>query len=57
MEVNKDKKEKDKVAGMLTGGCLLLGMGIGFFFGKLLAGLFIGLGVGVLAGAAYRVRN
>ncbi len=57
MEVSNNNKEKDKVAGMLTGGCLLLGMGIGFFFGKLLAGLFIGLGVGVLAGAAYRARN
>lgn len=58
MEVNhNDSKEKEKVSGMITGGCLLLGMGIGFFAGKLLAGLFIGLGIGVLAGAAYRVRN
>lgn len=57
MEVQDNSKEKDKVAGMITGGCLLLGMGVGFFIGKLLAGLFIGLGIGVLAGAAYRVRN
>ena len=57
MEANNNEKQNEKVAGLLTGGCLLLGMGVGFFIGKLVAGLFIGLGVGLLASAAYRVRN
>jgi len=61
METNNNEKQgekhNEKVSGLLTGGCLLLGMGVGFFVGKMLAGLFIGLGIGLLAAAAYRVRN
>ena len=36
---------------MLIGGGLLLGMGVGFFTEELVAGLFTGLGSGMLAAA------
>lgn len=56
METN-DKKEKDKVTGVLFVGCMFVGMGIGFVLHQMPAGLFIGMGVGFLASAAYRTRN
>ncbi len=57
MGTENNEKHNEKVTGLLIGGCLLLGMGVGFFIDKMVAGLFIGLGVGLLASAAYRVRN
>ncbi len=56
METN-DKKEKDKVTGVLFVGCMFIGMGIGILTKHMPAGLFIGMGVGFLASAAYRARN
>ncbi len=48
-----DREEKKSeipwdVAGPVVPGCLLLGMGIGFLIDELVAGLFIGLGVGII---------
>lgn len=40
-------KRKEALSTLVPGG-LLLGMGIGMFFGKAGAGLFIGLGVGLI---------
>ena len=40
--------KKDSPSGVLVPGGLLLGMGVGFLTGNLLAGLFIGLGGGLL---------
>ena len=52
--INNDNKEKNKIAGTVFVGCMFLGMGIGFFIGKLVAGMFIGMGVGFLASAGYK---
>jgi mannose/fructose/N-acetylgalactosamine-specific phosphotransferase system component IIC len=46
--MNKEKSNS-QLAGMVCGGCLFIGMGIGWAMGSLKAGLFIGLGVGLLA--------
>lgn len=40
--------KKDSPSGVLVPGGLLLGMGVGFLTGNLLAGLFIGLGSGLI---------
>ena len=42
-------QKHDGKAGVLFTGCLFLGMGIGMFFEKTIAGTLIGLGVGFLA--------
>lgn len=39
---------KDSPSGVLVPGGLLLGMGVGFLVNNLLAGLFIGLGGGLI---------
>lgn len=45
------EKEKSisQLGGMICGGCLFIGMGIGWAMGSLKVGLFIGLGVGLVA--------
>ena len=43
------EKSPSQLAGMICGGCMLIGMGIGWAMGNLKAGLFIGLGAGLLA--------
>ncbi|MCA9342808.1 hypothetical protein KC950_02220 [Candidatus Saccharibacteria bacterium] len=40
--------KKDSPSGVLVPGGLLLGMGIGFLTDNLIAGLFIGLGSGLI---------
>ena len=47
----KDKNGKNKVTagGLMIPGGLFLGMGIGWAFGYMVPGLFIGLGAGFLA--------
>lgn len=54
---NDNGGEKNKIAGALFVGCLFIGMGIGFFLGKLLPGMFIGMGIGFLTSAAYRATT
>ena len=43
------EKSKSELAGMICGGCLFIGMGIGWAMGRMVPGLFIGLGVGLVA--------
>lgn len=48
MAKKKASKEKQN-SGIVIGGCLLLGMGVGLLVGQVAAGLFIGLGGGMIA--------
>jgi hypothetical protein len=49
MENNSDKKQNiQKASGLLVGGCLFLGMAAGWYFGKMLIGMFAGLGIGLI---------
>ncbi len=41
-------RTKDNPGGLFIPGCLLMGMGLGFLFGNVPAGLFTGLGVGFI---------
>lgn len=43
------EKSNSQLAGMVCAGCLFIGMGIGWAMGSLRIGLFIGLGVGLVA--------
>ncbi len=43
------EKSNSQLGGMICGGCLFIGMGIGWAMGSLRIGLFIGLGVGLVA--------
>jgi hypothetical protein len=43
------KSSSSNPGGLLVGGGTLLGMGVGFITGNLPAGLFIGLGLGMIA--------
>jgi hypothetical protein len=43
------KKKDDDYEGLFVPAGILMGMGFGFAFGNLVAGLFIGLGAGFLA--------
>ncbi len=43
------EKSNSQLGGMICGGCLFIGMGIGWAMGSLKVGLFIGLGVGLVA--------
>ncbi len=45
----KKTKEEDDRSGLFVPAGILMGMGFGFAFGNLVAGLFIGLGAGFLA--------
>ena len=48
MEKHKEKSTS-QLAGMVAGGCMFIGMGIGWALGSLKSGLFIGMGVGLVA--------
>lgn len=41
----------------ITGGCMLLGMAIGWYFSAFLIGMFGGLGLGLLIAAVVRARS
>jgi hypothetical protein len=46
---NQDKvKATRKAGGVLFTGCMFIGMGAGWYFGHLNAGLFAGMGVGFI---------
>lgn len=57
MEIINNNKEKDKIGGLLFVGCMFIGMGIGQYEGATGTGTLIGLGVGFLAMAVYRVAK
>ena len=49
-EQEKDRSKKAwEASGVLVPAGLLIGMGVGWIFGHLVPGLFIGLGAGLLA--------
>ena len=43
-------------AGLMIGGGLLIGMGVGFLINNIVAGLFIGIGCGLVGGALVSMR-
>ena len=45
---NVQQKKGWEASGVFVPACLLIGMGVGWLAGHLVAGLFIGLGVGML---------
>ncbi len=45
------KKDKDPVGSALFVGCLMLGIGIGLYFGRPDVGVLVGLGVGFIVKA------
>ncbi len=47
-------KKKDDSTGLLIGGGVVLGMGVGFLIGNIPAGLFIGLGLGLIGAFVFR---
>jgi hypothetical protein len=54
--------KKDDRGGLIIGGCLLIGMGVGFFFLKqsalaFVACMFIGLGLGLVISTFISRRN
>jgi hypothetical protein len=57
MPKKEKKPKKQDVAGLLIAACLLIGMGIGWIFGAFVPGLFVGLGVGLLAAAIYSSKK
>jgi hypothetical protein len=50
------EESKSHSAGMICGGYLFIGMGIGFAMGRMVPGLIIGLGVGLVAMAVLLLR-
>ncbi len=42
------KKEAQKVGGLLFVGCMFLGMAGGWYFDKMVMGLFCGMGIGFI---------
>ncbi len=50
-------KSKDNTAWAFTGAFVLLGMGFGFLFGQLVAGIFIGVGLGILISVIAQLRR
>ena len=50
-ETNKKNKDMKPESAVFVG-CMFLGMGTGWFFGNLVIGMFIGMGIGFLARAA-----
>ena len=49
MVKSKNKKEIEELIWLALPGFVLLGMGLGFLFGNLPAGLFSGIGIGFLS--------
>jgi hypothetical protein len=47
--VKQETKSRAGAAGVIFVGCLLLGLAVGFLIGNIVAGLFGGLGVGLIA--------
>ncbi len=46
--MEKEKNNKSTVGGMVLVGCLMIGIGLGFYYQNIVVGLFIGLGVGFI---------
>ena len=44
-----NEKSTSQLAGMICGGCMFIGMGIGWALQRMVPGMFIGLGVGLVA--------
>ena len=58
MDQDKAREKRNReIAGYVMAACLLLGLGTGFLTKHLVAGLFIGMGVGLLGMALVRWRG
>lgn len=55
-EESEETKQKKDISGLFIPAGLFLGMGIGWIFGQLVPGLFVGLGAGFLGMAIARMR-
>ena len=55
------KRKDEDIVWLALPGCILLGMGIGFWIGNLPAGMFSGIGIGFLTtmtlGLKYKNKN
>lgn len=47
--MDQKKKNTSTIAGVFFVGCMMIGLGLGLFFGKTAIGVIIGLGVGFIA--------
>jgi len=54
MENQDQKKETNKISGIIFIGCMFIGIGVGNYMNNTGVGTLIGLGVGFLASAIYR---
>ena len=54
-EEKDERKKRWGASGLFVPACLLIGMGVGFLVDHLVAGLFIGLGVGLFLMAVVHV--
>ena len=50
-----ERKRRREISGVFVPAGLLIGMGVGWLFGHLVPGLFIGLGAGLLLTAIMQV--
>ena len=55
-EESEESRQKKDISGLFIPAGLFLGMGIGWIFGQLVPGLFVGLGAGFLGMAIARMR-
>ncbi|MFH0961314.1 MAG: hypothetical protein V1820_01375 [archaeon] len=56
-ESSRKTESLENKAGIFIPGCLLIGLGFGFVFGNVPAGIFIGLGTGLLAYGGLSLGN
>ncbi len=54
---NSKKSKKNDAAGIFVPAGLLIGMGVGFLLGNLVAWLFLGLGLGFLTMALIKLKK
>jgi hypothetical protein len=55
--MKKPKDQKSQIKGLLFIGPMFAGMGLGFIFGNIPAGLFIGMGIGFAFQALYMINE
>lgn len=51
------KPRNNSILGVLFAGCMFIGMGAGLLTNHLTAGLFAGMGIGVIAAIVIKSRN
>ena len=54
---NEAKKAAQKAGGLLFTGCMFLGMAAGWYFGRMVIGMFAGMGIGFIMMAVVIVSS